>query len=61
MANVIEKVIPLAKHRLCTWHILENLKKNIGHLRALGGCVDMFDNVLMRCNIEAEFNFCWQR
>jgi len=33
---------------LCTWHILENSKKNIGHLRVLGGFVDRFDHVLMR-------------
>jgi len=58
MENVIEKVFPLAKHRLCTWHILENSKKNISHLRVLGGFVDKFGHVLMRCDIEAEFNFC---
>ena len=61
MANAIEKVFPLAKHRLCTWHILENSKKNIGHLRVLGGFVDKFDHILMRCDTEAEFNFRWQR
>lgn len=59
MANAIEKVFPLAKHRLCTWHILENSRKNIGHLRVMGGFVDKFDNVLMRCDTVAEFNFCW--
>ena len=59
MANAIEKVFPLA--RLYTWHILENSKKNIGHVGVLGGFVDKFDHVLMRCDTEAEFNFCWQR
>ena len=59
MGSAIEKVFPLAKHRLCTWHILENSKKNIDHLRVLGGFVDKFDYVLMRCDTEAEFNFCW--
>ena len=58
MANAIEKVFPLAKHRLCTLHILENSKENIGHLRVLGGFVDKFDHVLMRCDTEAEFDFC---
>ena len=58
MANAIEKVLPLAKYRLCTWHILENSKKNIGHLRVLGEFVDKFDHVLMRCDTEVEFNFC---
>ena len=59
--NAIERVFPLAKHMLYTWHILENSKKNIGHLRVLGGFVDKFDHVLMRSDKEAEFNFCWQR
>jgi len=36
MANDIEKVVRLIKHRLCTWHILENSKKNISHLRVFG-------------------------
>ena len=61
MANAIKKVFPLVKHRLCTWHILENSKNNIGHLRVLGEFLDEFDHVLMRCDIEVEFNFCWQR
>ena len=58
MANVIEKVFPLAKHMLCTWYILENSKKNIGHLGVLGGFIDKFDHVLMRYDTEVEFNFC---
>jgi len=58
MANAIKKVFLLAKHRLYTLHILENSKKNIGHLRVLGEFVDKFDHVLMRCDTEAEFNFC---
>ena len=61
MANAIEKVFPLAKHGSCTWHILENSKKNIGHLRVFGEFVDKFDHILMRCDTEAKFNFCWQR
>ena len=58
MANVIEKVFAFVKHRQCTWHILENLKKNIGHHRVLGAFVDKFDHVMMRCDTEVEFNFC---
>jgi len=61
MANAIEKVFPLTKHRLCTSHILENSKKNIDHLRALGEFVDKFDHVFMRYDTEAEFNFCWHK
>ena len=59
MANVIEKLFPLAKHQLCTWDISENSKKNIGHLRILGGFVDKFDHVWKRYDIEVEFYFCW--
>ena len=57
MANAIENVFALAKHRLYTWNIFKNLKKNIGS----GGFVDKFDHVLMRCDTEIEFNFCWHR
>jgi len=61
ISNAIEKVFPLAKYRLCTRHILENLEKNIGHLAVLGGFVNKFNHILMRCDTETEFHFCWQR
>jgi len=57
MANAIEEVFPLAKYRLCTWHILENSKKNIGYLMVLGGFVDKFVYVLMRCDTEESLIF----
>ena len=59
--NATKEVFLSAKYRLCTWHALENSKKNIDCFRVFGGFVDKFGHVLIKCDIEAEFNFCWHR
>ncbi|KAL4302916.1 hypothetical protein GQ457_10G007550 [Hibiscus cannabinus] len=42
MANAISKVLPEAKHRLCLWHIMRNIKQN-------GNNNNNFHNGFMRC------------
>ncbi|KAL4310833.1 hypothetical protein GQ457_01G049760 [Hibiscus cannabinus] len=42
MANAISKVLPEAKHRLCLWHIMRNIKQN-------GNNNNSFHDGFMRC------------
>ena len=42
MASAIKLVFPLARHKLCCWHIIENSRKNIGRLRSCEGFTKIF-------------------
>ncbi|CAH9068262.1 unnamed protein product [Cuscuta europaea] len=59
IATAIKSVFPGARHRLCTWHIDENSKKHIMHLRKKINFVSLFDYVVKRCDTVAEFDFYW--
>ena len=53
MANAIVKVFPTSsRDRVCGWHIKENSRCHINHLRMLPGFVTKFDCILFRCDIE---------
>jgi len=52
----IRKMFPQAKHRLCMWHVIENSKIHIRMLWSQHWFIDKFNNILMYCDIEAEFN-----
>ena len=47
------------RHRLCTWHLVENSISNISHLRALDGFNDLFNYLLKYCDTAAEFEHFW--
>ena len=57
MASVIKLAFPLARYKLCCWLIIENSRKNIGHLRLFEGFTKIFNRVLMDCDTVDEFNF----
>ncbi|XP_021714628.1 protein FAR1-RELATED SEQUENCE 5-like [Chenopodium quinoa] len=59
MAKAIKVVFPNSRHRLCTWHIGENAKKNIKGLRAKEGFNDLFDIVLKYTDTIQEFEHYW--
>ncbi|XP_021761824.1 protein FAR1-RELATED SEQUENCE 9-like [Chenopodium quinoa] len=59
MAKAIRIVFPNSRHRLCTWHIGENAKKNIKGLRAKEGFNDLFDIFLKYTDTMAEFEHYW--
>ena len=61
MASAIKSVFPLARHKLCCWHIIENTRKNIGHLIMCEGFTKIFNGVLMDCGAMDEVNFLWER
>ena len=61
MAKAIKVVFPNSRHRLCTWHIGENAKKNIKGLRAKEGFNDLFDIVLKYTDTIQEFEHYWSR
>ncbi|XP_048491407.1 protein FAR1-RELATED SEQUENCE 5-like [Beta vulgaris subsp. vulgaris] len=61
MAAALKVVLPSVNHRLCTWHIGQNSKKNIPDLRAQDDFVDVFNTVLKYSDTIAEFKFYWQR
>ena len=56
MASAIKVVFPHARHRLNCWHIIENSRKNIGNLRYCEGFIEVFNRVLMECDIVDEFH-----
>ncbi|XP_057247538.1 protein FAR1-RELATED SEQUENCE 5-like [Beta vulgaris subsp. vulgaris] len=60
MAAALKVVLPSVNHRLCTWHIGQNSKKNIPDLRAQDDFVDVFNTVLKYSDTIAEFEFYWQ-
>ncbi|XP_021735745.1 protein FAR1-RELATED SEQUENCE 5-like [Chenopodium quinoa] len=43
IAATIRQIFPSTRHRLCTWHLGENSKTNIGGLRILKGFPEVFD------------------
>jgi len=47
MAASIKTMFPFACHRLCCWHIIENLRKRIGALRTSKGFTKIFNRVMM--------------
>jgi len=49
MAVAIKIVFPLACHRLCCLHIIENPRKHIGALRTGEGPIKMLNRALMQC------------
>ncbi|XP_021770657.1 protein FAR1-RELATED SEQUENCE 5-like [Chenopodium quinoa] len=61
MAKAIRIVFPNSRHRLCTWHIKENSKKNIKGLRAKKGFNELFDIVLKYTDTIQEFEHYWSR
>ncbi|XP_057249964.1 protein FAR1-RELATED SEQUENCE 5-like [Beta vulgaris subsp. vulgaris] len=61
MGATLKVVLPSVNHRLCTWHIGKNSKKNIPDLRAQDDIVDVFNTVLKYSDTIAEFEFYWQR
>ena len=61
MASAIKSVFPLARHRLCCWHIIENSRKHIGRLRSCEGFTKIFNRVLLDCDTVEEFQFLWER
>ncbi|XP_074297109.1 protein FAR1-RELATED SEQUENCE 5-like [Silene latifolia] len=61
MVGGIKEVFKKSCHRLCVWHLMENSKKHIRHLRAQKGFVELFDQVLKYVDSVAEFNFYWNK
>ena len=57
MAAAIAQVFLNSRHRLCIWHIGENLKKNIKFLKSQKGFIDLFNYVIKYSDTEAEFQF----
>ncbi|XP_021761028.1 protein FAR1-RELATED SEQUENCE 5-like [Chenopodium quinoa] len=61
IAAAIRVVFPSSRHRLCTWHLGENSKTNIGKFRAMKGFTDLFDFLTKYCETAAEFEHYWPR
>ncbi|XP_021772683.1 protein FAR1-RELATED SEQUENCE 5-like [Chenopodium quinoa] len=61
IAAAIREIFPSTRHRLCTWHLGENSKTNIGALRILKGFSKVFDYLLKYCECPAEFELYWPR
>ncbi|XP_021746642.1 protein FAR1-RELATED SEQUENCE 7-like [Chenopodium quinoa] len=61
IAAGIREVFPNSRHRLCTWHLTENSKTNIGKFRVLKEFTDLFDYLLKYCETTAEFEHYWPR
>ncbi|XP_048501541.2 protein FAR1-RELATED SEQUENCE 5-like isoform X2 [Beta vulgaris subsp. vulgaris] len=61
MASAISSTFPDAKHRLCTWHIGENSKKHIRHLRDIPEFLDEYKIIMKKCHTEEEFNYHWNK
>lgn len=59
MAAAISVIFPSSNHRLCTWHLGENSRKNIGALRALDGFCELFNYLLKYVETVAEFEHFW--
>ena len=61
IAAAIREIFSSTRHRLCTWHLGENSKTNIGGLRILKGFPEVFDYLLKYCESPAEFEHYWPR
>ncbi|XP_056691821.1 protein FAR1-RELATED SEQUENCE 5-like [Spinacia oleracea] len=57
----IRDVFPGASHRLCTWPLGENSKKNIATQRAMKGFTELFSYLLKYYDTVAEFEHYWPR
>ncbi|XP_056691917.1 protein FAR1-RELATED SEQUENCE 5-like [Spinacia oleracea] len=55
IAAAIRDVFPGVRHRLCTWHLGENSKKNIATFP------ELFSYLLKYCDTVAEFEHYWPR
>ncbi|XP_074300722.1 protein FAR1-RELATED SEQUENCE 5-like [Silene latifolia] len=61
MAGGIKEVFKKSCHRLCVWHLMENSKKHIRHLRARKGFVKLFYQVSKYVDSVEEFNLYWNK
>ncbi|XP_021852671.2 protein FAR1-RELATED SEQUENCE 5-like [Spinacia oleracea] len=59
MANAIEQVFPNTRHRLCLWHLQNNVVSRFGDLKADNTFKDTFKKCLYRCYNEKEFETTW--
>ncbi|XP_021837651.1 protein FAR1-RELATED SEQUENCE 5-like [Spinacia oleracea] len=59
MDKAIREVFPKSRHRLCTWHIGENVIVNIKGVMAKEGFKRRFDYVLKYTDTVAEFEHYW--
>ncbi|KAL4363690.1 hypothetical protein GQ457_04G017920 [Hibiscus cannabinus] len=55
MANAISKVLPEARHRLCLWHIMRNIKHNGKHNSFYDGFMRCAD----KCRTPNDFEQAW--
>ncbi|KAL4324634.1 hypothetical protein GQ457_11G029750 [Hibiscus cannabinus] len=55
MANSISKVLPEARHRLCLWHIMRNIKHNGNHNSFYDGFMRCAD----KCRTPNDFEQAW--
>ncbi|XP_021749388.1 uncharacterized protein LOC110715121 [Chenopodium quinoa] len=56
IAAAIREIFSSTRHRLCTWHLGENSKTNIGGLIILKGFPEVFDYLLKYCESLLNFN-----
>ncbi|XP_021718619.1 protein FAR-RED IMPAIRED RESPONSE 1-like [Chenopodium quinoa] len=59
MSNVIAKVLPNSRHRLCLWHLQKKFVSRFGQLKSNEDFKNMFDKCLYGYDDEKEFDDCW--
>ncbi|XP_056697333.1 protein FAR1-RELATED SEQUENCE 5-like [Spinacia oleracea] len=60
MSNAILKVLPQTRHRLCLWHLIQNVVSRFGALKRDTSFKDAFNHCLSGCVSEEEFERCWK-
>ncbi|KAL8473593.1 hypothetical protein ACS0TY_030434 [Phlomoides rotata] len=57
--SAIEQVFPETRHRLCLWHLHQNVVSHFVQLKRDRSFKDMFHKCLSGCDTEEEFESCW--
>ncbi|XP_074305561.1 protein FAR1-RELATED SEQUENCE 5-like [Silene latifolia] len=61
MTNAIKEVYPTSRHRLCQWHIQQNVVSHYGSLKHNRSFQPVFNKCLNGCYSEAEFEDTWRK
>ena len=59
MKNAIRVVLPDTCHHLCLWHISKNAAENLPKHNGNPEFKSKFNKILYNCEIEIEFESCW--
>ncbi|XP_073292392.1 protein FAR1-RELATED SEQUENCE 5-like isoform X4 [Primulina huaijiensis] len=60
IATAITKVFPQTRHRLCLWHLQQNVVSRFSQLKSENSFKATFKKCLSGCANENEFESCWK-